>query len=201
MDPEGCEDYANIVRNFYYEDCKILVGFRVVICPGQGITVKLNYYIYDSATECLKLKKKIFKAFITGGEVAAMDLLNDIVRKLTLYAESDALNGIKDRPINPFPCNQSGGYVMKFQESECRNLCATWDPNVGDEMEGIWNLSEELCGSGCCVRNTPFCIDENRNIITGVSTKTSIGTCEPVNINCPGGSTPGILCRPPCYRL
>ena len=196
---EGC-DTLTIDTFVTIDTCQVPVKFFRKIClTASGISFTFGHFVINNNS--LQLYDTIYcnnldtwSALWAMGNNAGAEVAWDNFRKQVSIAVEKMviLQYILDHPEN-YDCESSGSVVTiasSFIETNCKAIC-------GEQEEGVWNLRDVVCGNGCCVRFTDYCIRDGQLIVK--ATRTESGpACLPVSNDCRG--TLG-NCRNSCAGL
>jgi len=217
LDVAGCDiQSGGFVQGgtLLYEGCRIPYTVSGVKC-SWGIYMdppEIDWsYINKAAASpgnnsCKEFANRLLSLYSDGREIELNETLLDIKKLASLFAQNRTLEFQSQINENFYPCDGNivpMTYSVVTQESECTMFCAEIITGHGII------ISEVLCGTGCCTRSTPFCVNGPGDIIYGVPEYDEVLPCtiddlsidSPYNATCPSGSTPLGICNAACSKI
>ncbi len=142
---------------------------------------------------------------------SGINLYDHIASEITYAVQDLGLNLTSSKLDGQFFCTSSNcdgpldQTTVNYLQADCIQLCyQTYYSPFGNEAP-YYDIYEVVCGTACCKRTTPFCIDDEGNICYGTTVKENIsGDCDPVTSpDCGEGNLFKKLneCSHPCNRL
>ena len=195
----GC-DTATIDTFITIDTCEVPVRFFRKICPGfGGVSFTFGHFVINNNS--LQLDDTIYcdnldtwsALWAMGNNSGAEAAWDNFRKQVSIAVEKMViLEYILEHPGN-YDCESSSSVITiasSFIETNCKAIC-------GEQEEGIWNLRDVVCGNGCCVRFTDYCIRNGQLIVKATHTDSAPG-CVTVSNDCRG-----ILgnCRNSCAGL
>ena len=173
--------------------------FRKICVTPSGVSFTFGNFVINNNS--LQLDDTIYcdnldtwSALWAMGNNAGAEAAWDNFRKQVSIAVENMviLQYISGHPGN-YDCESSTGVITiasSFIETNCKAIC-------GELEEEVWNLRDVVCGIGCCVRFTDYCIRDGVLVVKATRTESAPG-CETVSNDCRG--TLG-NCRNSCAGL
>ncbi|MBP9195931.1 MAG: hypothetical protein KBF57_14700 [Saprospiraceae bacterium] len=195
----GC-DTATIDTFITIDTCEVPVRFFRKICPGfGGVSFTFGHFVINNNS--LQLDDTIYcdnldtwSALWAMGNNSGAEAAWDNFRKLvSIEVEKMVILDFISKNSGNYDCESSSSVITiasSFIETNCKAIC-------GEQEEGIWNLRDVVCGNGCCVRFTDYCIRNGQLIVKATHTDSAPG-CVTVSNDCRG--TLG-NCRNSCAGL
>ena len=196
---QGC-DTMTIDTVITIDTCDVPVRFFRKICTTpSGVSFTFGNFVInnnslqlDDTTYCNNLDT--WSALWAMGNNAAAEAAWDNFRKqVSIAVENLVILDYISKHSDNYDCESSIGVVTiasSFIDTECKAIC-------GEQEEGVWNLRDVVCGNGCCVRFTDYCMRDGKLVVKATRTESAPG-CETVSNDCRG--TLG-NCRNSCAGL
>ncbi|HMT00674.1 MAG TPA: hypothetical protein PKA12_18105, partial [Saprospiraceae bacterium] len=173
--------------------------FRKICVTPSGVSFTFGNFVINNNS--LQLADTIYcdnldtwSALWAMGNNAGAEAAWDNFRKLvSLEVEKMVILDFISKNSGNYDCESSSSVITiasSFIETNCKAIC-------GEQEEGIWNLRDVVCGNGCCVRFTDYCIRNGQLIVKATHTDSAPG-CVTVGNDCRG--TLG-NCRNSCAGL
>lgn len=187
----NCTDFYR-TGQYVINGCTINVTYTFRKC-GTSFEIRDFDYTFNNSAACDAIQQQ-WSILYNTSSLAANNAMNAFYKQLSILVENYEI-GL----LNPiaFAC-PSSNYQLTWVETHCHVLCA----QKGDG-EGLWKLTQVICGDACCIRLTKFCILPDGTINRKEVGVTQINSfdCEPVPVGCTYGNYDPASCQKACARL
>jgi hypothetical protein len=213
VDILGCQGQYGASTNFgtlIYEGCSIPFYVNGISC-SWGIYYSPPVIDWNSVfsniftqqpSKCTDLANKIMGLSIQGNHGELNNVLLDIKKKASLYAQTLWIEYRSKIDPNFYRCEEGvepQTFSVITQESNCTMFCIKKLSGNG------FVVAELICGQSCCTRNTPFCVVSPGVIQYGVPTYGDPTPCVDnwiLNVStCYEGSTTLGICNAACSKI
>ncbi len=163
--PDGCVDTYISNQPVNVSGCTLYVSYTVRRCVN-GFSISNLTFTYSSSTICDAIQQHFVSLYNMGNFGQLSTDMNDLYAYVSTRIEQIELNNY------PIPyCDENFNITTEIFASSCLQLC------LSEDIRGNPVVTQEVCGNGCCSRNSIYCINRETKELEVYRQNGPIPTC------------------------